>query len=489
MTPAEIALQRRLRDAAQRDSKVQLSYAEFCQEAGLDVNQEIPTGIAFFLSYLFQPFQLYKRLATRTGRSPAIDLSEYLYAEDVFFLNEILGVDLEECGKHARQVLGISFSLVLLSLGAAFIWTKLTLLFCGYMLLGFVTFLVAIQIGRVRGCLPFLALGLFAGLLTFGYTLAGFSKPSRAVFFGGLIVMGLFARLPVSRIIAVFATVAGAILTLSMAEVGDWRHLPFLGLLIGSLWHSADILAKDREPSHWRLILTPFVLSGLFFLLLTGLQQVQFPERAASFSNAALKGVGIMTFGFSLGYGRIIESLVIAVYQLILYVLERVFRVTTIQFSPIRYTDSHLANLFLVPHLVYAYKREPPIAKKILNFCLISPQSRFIRWWVLKRLRPDAFLSVNSRNRTEALQLAEMLTREGLSIWYYEGQLVLGETDWERDIKTAIKYAKTSLVLIGQEGLGDFQKQEVEACLRKNFAAPASRYSYLFARSSSSRAV
>jgi len=464
MSVAQLEVLQRLHAISEEVFRQRKNHTEFCREAGLDVRQEIPTGITFFLAYLFRPFQLNKLLFTRTGLPLAVQLKDYLNTKDNLW-RLVTSVNWEECGKHGRQVVGISFSLVLLSLGAAFLETRPTFVFCGFMLFGLLIFFFAIPLTRLRTSLNYFALCIFAGLITIGYTLTGFSGPSKKVFFAGLIVMGLFARLPASRIIAAFATVAAAILTLSITGTGT---LLLLGLLIGSLWHSSDIMVTDREPSTWRYILMPCVFPVLFCLLLIGLQQLQFPGRGLGFSSATWKSAGLVVSGFPLGYGRLLESLVIAVYQLILYVLERVFRFTTIQFSPIKYTDSHFANIFLVPHLVYAYKREPPLAKKVLNYCLISQWSQFTRAWVLQRLRPDAFLSINSKNRHEGRQLAELLTREGLSIWYYEGQLVLGETDWERDIKAAIKYAKTSIVIIGKEGEGPYQKKEIDACFHEH---------------------
>jgi hypothetical protein len=466
MTLAQLELLQRLKAISQAAFQLKKKHAEFCREAGLDVKQEIPSGVAFFLAYLFRPFQLNKLLFTQTGLPLTVKLSDYLHTKDNLW-SLVTSVNWKECEKHGRQVVGVSFALVLLSLGAAFLGTRPTFVFCGFMLLGLILFFFAIPLRRLRRSLNYFALSIFAGLITIGYTLTGFSGPSPKVFFGGLIVVALFARLPASRIIAAFSTVAAAILTLSMSDKGIWAPLLLLGLLIGSLWHSSDIMTTDREPSNWRYIVMPCVFIVLFYLLLTGLQQLQFPGRGLGHSDVTRKGAGFVITGFALGYTRLLESLVIGVYQLILYVLERVFRVTTIQFSPIKYTDSHFANIFLVPHLVYAYKREPPLAKKILNYCLISHWSQFTRWWVLQRLRPDAFLSINSKNRSEARQLADLLTKEGLSIWYYEGQLVLGETDWARDIKTAIKYAQSSVVLIGKEGLGDYQKKEIEACFEE----------------------
>ena len=61
-------------------------------------------------------------------------------------------------------------------------------------------------------------------------------------------------------------------------------------------------------------------------------------------------------------------------------------------------------------------------------------------------------------------QLEAALTEEGLKVWYYESALVLGRNDWERDIRTAINYARAALILVGPEGYGPYQEREVDAC-------------------------
>lgn len=468
---AQLELLQRLRQTAQKAVETRKHYAEFCREAGLDVREEIPTGIRFFFSYLFQPFQLYKRLLMRTGLPPNVHLGNYFYSATVT-LEMGIWTDWDECVKYSRQVQGVSYSFMLASLAAAFIWAKPTLLSTGFVLLSIVIFFIGILLARTGSFRIFIALSIISSLITIAYALAGYSKASLLALFIGLVAIGLLARRRSSQVIAMFATLATGIFTVAMINAKIWAPLLLVGILVGSLWHSGDVLTKDDEPSPWRYILIPFGFMVLFPFLLVALQQLEFTARTgfaeALRSESVRMGGGLVVTGFALGYCRLLESLVIAVYQLVLYVLERVFGVTTIQFSPIKYNDSHFANLFLVPHLTYAYKREPTLAKKVLNYCLISPHSQFVRLWVLKKVRPDAFLSVNSANRTEARQLNDLLTSKGLSIWYYEAQLVLGQSDWERDINTAIQYAKTSLVLIGKEGAGNYQKKEIDACFREH---------------------
>lgn len=446
-------------------------YIEFCQEAGLKIESRNPSGISFYLSFLFQPFRLYKQLFLSAGVFPALSLSFHLGTPG--FDQSLFSINAEESSRYVRQILAISFVTVLISLLAALIWGKPTLFFVIFVLIALAIFFLEVHLSRLRGCLNYSAVAILIALITWAYQVALARNyligPRPAVLALGLILVSLSQRIASARVIALFTTIAAVILKSALVANGGKNSpvLVVIGCLLGMVWHSADILTKDEDPPWWRYIVVPIMFLVLLFILDLGFLKLQFTNQHVG-SKEIVHSQSLMLMGFLPGYSRGIESALINLYQLILYLVERLLGWSTIHLSAIKYHDAHFMNLPSIPHLLYAYRREPDQAKQVLNYCIISPNSLFVRLEVLRKLRPDAFLSLNSKNRPEGRKLAELLTQEGLSIWYDEVELILGRSNWEKEIDTAIKYAKTALILVGSEGYGSFQQHEVDACMREH---------------------
>jgi molecular chaperone DnaK (HSP70) len=75
----------------------------------------------------------------------------------------------------------------------------------------------------------------------------------------------------------------------------------------------------------------------------------------------------------------------------------------------------------------------------------------------------DVFLSYNSNDRALALQLAEVLEQKGTRVWLAEWELVPGRL-WQEGLEDGIRNSRTAAVLIGPNGLGRWERREMQVC-------------------------
>lgn len=75
-----------------------------------------------------------------------------------------------------------------------------------------------------------------------------------------------------------------------------------------------------------------------------------------------------------------------------------------------------------------------------------------------------AFLSYNRQDRGDVTKLFAALEAYGLSIWMDEEGLTPGEA-WSPRLQDAIEKSRCFVICVGQHGIGNFQRQEMENCL------------------------
>ncbi len=76
----------------------------------------------------------------------------------------------------------------------------------------------------------------------------------------------------------------------------------------------------------------------------------------------------------------------------------------------------------------------------------------------------DVLLSHNSSDKPTVRQLAAALRERGLEVWFDEWELVPGRS-WVQAIEEAIDTISTAAVLVGKDGIGPWERREMEACL------------------------
>ena len=75
------------------------------------------------------------------------------------------------------------------------------------------------------------------------------------------------------------------------------------------------------------------------------------------------------------------------------------------------------------------------------------------------------FLSHNSTNKPSARELKRLLAERGLNVWLDEDELRPG-VSWQKTLEEAIKTSQSVAVLVGEDGLGPWQDEEMQAALR-----------------------
>jgi hypothetical protein len=76
----------------------------------------------------------------------------------------------------------------------------------------------------------------------------------------------------------------------------------------------------------------------------------------------------------------------------------------------------------------------------------------------------DCFLSHNSKDKPAARALAARLRSAGVSVWLDEDELPPGH-EWQPRLESGIRAAKSIAVLVGGQGMGPWQDQEVQFAL------------------------
>jgi len=75
------------------------------------------------------------------------------------------------------------------------------------------------------------------------------------------------------------------------------------------------------------------------------------------------------------------------------------------------------------------------------------------------------FLSHNSNDKPAVTQLKEMLEEQGIVVWYDEDQLVPGR-NWQPLLEAGIEESASGVVIVGNDGLGPWENEEMQALLR-----------------------
>jgi formylglycine-generating enzyme required for sulfatase activity len=77
---------------------------------------------------------------------------------------------------------------------------------------------------------------------------------------------------------------------------------------------------------------------------------------------------------------------------------------------------------------------------------------------------PDVFLSHNSKDRPAVRELAAALRARGLEVWLDADNLLPGQR-WQEELEKVIKLAGSGAVLVGGDGFGPWEDQEMRAIL------------------------
>ena len=78
----------------------------------------------------------------------------------------------------------------------------------------------------------------------------------------------------------------------------------------------------------------------------------------------------------------------------------------------------------------------------------------------------DVFISYNSMDRDNARNIADVLRRAGLTVWFDQWELRPGKT-WQDELDVNISKSLSVAVLIGSSGIAPWQVPEVRAALSK----------------------
>jgi len=76
----------------------------------------------------------------------------------------------------------------------------------------------------------------------------------------------------------------------------------------------------------------------------------------------------------------------------------------------------------------------------------------------------DIFLAHNSHDKSHVRTICHGLRRRGLRPWFDEEQIVAGQS-FQKVIQLAIPVVRSAVVFLGQDGLGNWQEEEVELLL------------------------
>jgi class 3 adenylate cyclase len=76
------------------------------------------------------------------------------------------------------------------------------------------------------------------------------------------------------------------------------------------------------------------------------------------------------------------------------------------------------------------------------------------------------FISHNSKDKPFVRKLDDALRARGIDIWYDERDLIPGQP-WQDQLEEIIRDAKAALILIGKDGVGPWEKPEIQGCLNE----------------------
>ena len=78
----------------------------------------------------------------------------------------------------------------------------------------------------------------------------------------------------------------------------------------------------------------------------------------------------------------------------------------------------------------------------------------------------DVFLSHNSHDKPAVRELAKRLTKRRIRVWLDEDQLIPGR-NWQPLLEDGIKQSASGAVLVGKDGFGPWEDEEMQALLRQ----------------------
>jgi hypothetical protein len=78
----------------------------------------------------------------------------------------------------------------------------------------------------------------------------------------------------------------------------------------------------------------------------------------------------------------------------------------------------------------------------------------------------DVFLCHNSKDKPAVRDIAQQLVREGIKPWLDEREIPPG-TSWQTALGQQIERIKSAAVFVGENGLGPWQNQEIQALLNQ----------------------
>src|SRR5438132_11036266 len=76
----------------------------------------------------------------------------------------------------------------------------------------------------------------------------------------------------------------------------------------------------------------------------------------------------------------------------------------------------------------------------------------------------DVFLSHNSNDKPAVRELKSLLAANEVRVWLDEDELQPG-IPWQRLLEAGIKRSKSVAVLVGKDGLGPWEDEEMQAAL------------------------
>jgi hypothetical protein len=79
----------------------------------------------------------------------------------------------------------------------------------------------------------------------------------------------------------------------------------------------------------------------------------------------------------------------------------------------------------------------------------------------------DVFLSYNSEDLDMVQEVAEALKSRGVRIWFDVGE-VQGGKRFSEELEEIIRNVSAAAVFIGASGIGPWQSEEIQACLRQS---------------------
>ena len=78
----------------------------------------------------------------------------------------------------------------------------------------------------------------------------------------------------------------------------------------------------------------------------------------------------------------------------------------------------------------------------------------------------DVFLCYNVKDKDSVKEIGNKLKKQGISPWFDEEQLRPG-LPWQRELEKHMKQIKSAAVFVGKDGIGPWQRHELESYLRE----------------------